>query len=378
MPRAPVLVAVLAALAVTAGAAPGRAAAVTIAWGGDTTLGSSHGFPPDRGRPQLAAVAPVLRAADLAIVNLEGTFAPGGASKCAGPDGGDCFAFQAPPGNAATLAWAGVDIVDTANNHAYDYGPAGWSGTRAALRRAGVRATGAPGEIAVMAAGGTKVAVVGFSTYAWSAPMRDPTGVRALVRRAARRAPIVVALLHAGAEGADRSHTPMGSEHAYGEDRGNVRAFARTAIAAGADLVLGSGPHVLRGMEIVGSRLVAYSLGNLTGWHNFGTGGLSALSAVVTVDVGPTGRLRTGRLTSLRLDRAGVPALDPSDAAAALVRARSDQDFGRRSPWAPRAVLLAPPLVTPPPPATAPPSAPATPPSAPATPPSAPAAAPPG
>ena len=79
----------------------------------------------------------------------------------------------------------------------------------------------------------------------------------------------MVVLMHAGAEGADRTHVPAGREEAYGEDRGDSPLFARTAIDAGADLVLGSGPHVLRGMQLYKGRLIAYSLGNLAGWHNF-------------------------------------------------------------------------------------------------------------
>ena len=46
--------------------------------------------------------------------------------------------------------------------------------------------------------------------------------------------------MHAGAEGANEIHTPYGSEYAYGEDRGNVRAFSHAMINAGADLVFGS------------------------------------------------------------------------------------------------------------------------------------------
>ena len=71
--------------------------------------------------------------------------------------------------------------------------------------------------------------------------------MRALIQRAAGQADIVVAFFHAGAEGADKTHVPRGPESAFGEYRGDSRRFARVAIDAGADLVLGSGPHVLRG-----------------------------------------------------------------------------------------------------------------------------------
>jgi poly-gamma-glutamate capsule biosynthesis protein CapA/YwtB (metallophosphatase superfamily) len=272
----------------------------------------------------------VLRRSDLAVVNYEGTFAPGGPSKC-GSGSPNCFAFQAPARNARTLRQAGVDAVNLANNHAYDYGALGYASTRRALRRAGVNATGAPGEIRYMRRNRTRLALVGFSTYRWSAPLNDGGAVRRLVRRAARRADIVIVLFHAGAEGADRTHVPHGHEHAFGEDRGHLRAFARIAIGAGGDVVLGSGPHVLRGLELYRRRLIAYSLGNLTGWRNFNTsGGLLSLSALVTVSLSPTGRFRRGEIDSLWLDRIGVPHRDPSARAARLIRRLSHSDFRGR------------------------------------------------
>jgi len=325
-------VAGLVATGLLAAAAP-PAAAVTITWGGDLTLGSSYGHPPDRGWPQLAPVARELRRADVAAVNYEGTFAPGGPSKCGGRSGGTCFAFQAPPQNARTLDRAGVDIVNLANNHAFDFGPAGYRSTRAALARAGVRATGAPGEVRVVRAGRVRVAFAGFSSYAWSAPISDLGRVRALVRSAARRADVVVALFHGGAEGADKTHVPYGREHAFGEDRGDLRRFGRAAIDAGADLVLGSGPHVLRGMERYRNRLIAYSLGNLSGWRNFGTGGIASVSALLTVELSRRGRLRAGRVTSLRLDGIGVPHRDPGGGAERLMRSLSRSDFGAAGVW---------------------------------------------
>ena len=75
----------------------------------------------------------------------------------------------------------------------------------------------------------------------------------------------MVVVFHGGAEGSGAQHVPRGREIAFGEDRGDLRAFARTAIGAGADAVLGAGPHVVRGGEVVSGRPVAYSVGNLVG-----------------------------------------------------------------------------------------------------------------
>ena len=99
---------------------------------------------------------------------------------------------------------------------------------------------------------------------------------------------------------------------------------------AGADLVLGSGPHVLRGIELYRQRLIAYSLGNLAGFHNFGLGGRTALSALLRVRVGPKARSRRERCARCGSSAPGWPAPDPSGAAARLVSTLSAEDFGRR------------------------------------------------
>jgi hypothetical protein len=300
---------------------------ITLVWGGDVTLGSHYGLPPASGRPLLERVASVLRRADLAAVNYEGTFGSGGTSKCGAGRKPDCFAFQAPARNARTLRRAGVDIVNGANNHAFDYGAAGWQMTRQALAGARVGATGAPDEIQVLRRRGNRVAFVGFSTYPWAADMADDAQVRALVARAAGQADIVVAFFHAGAEGASKTHVPRGPEHAFGEYRGDSRHFSHVAIDAGADLVLGSGPHVLRGLQLYRHRLVAYSLGNLAGFHNFGTAGRSGLSALLTVALSPDGRFYAARITSLALDGAAIPHRDPSRRAVRLMRSLTRADF---------------------------------------------------
>jgi hypothetical protein len=300
---------------------------IRIVWGGDLTLGSALGQPPRAGWPLLAPLASTLIAADVAAVNYEGTFGPGGASKCARPAAPNCFAFQAPARNARSLARAGIDVVNHANNHAFDYGPAGWHATRAALAAARVAATGAPGEITTLRHGGKAIAFIGFSTYPWTAPMSDDAAVRALVTTAAKHSDIVVAFFHAGAEGADRTHVPLGPERAFGEDRGDSRRFAHVAIDAGADLVLGSGPHVLRGIELYRHRLIAYSLGNLAGYHNFNTAGLSGLSALLSITVTPDGRFAGAHIHPLTLDAGGLPHPDPRGRATALIRQLTLADF---------------------------------------------------
>jgi hypothetical protein len=300
---------------------------VTIEWVGDMVLGSSYGLPPDGGKRSLADVTRMLQEADLTFGNLEETMSTTSGSKCLAGSS-NCYAFQAPPPYAMLLKRAGFDIVNQANNHAFDFGATGRVQTRAALAKAGVRSTGAPDQITVLTANGTRVAFVGFAPYPWAARLdRIPEAV-ALVRRAAKRADLVVVAIHAGAEGSAATHVPHGTEFFLGENRGNSRAFAHAVINAGADLVVGSGPHVLRGVEVYHGHLIAYSLGNFAGFKNFALGGTLSLSGILRVVLRPDGSWESARLIPVALHGAGLPALDPSDASVRLVAQLSREDFG--------------------------------------------------
>jgi poly-gamma-glutamate capsule biosynthesis protein CapA/YwtB (metallophosphatase superfamily) len=322
-----VLVAIVAAVTARPGAGKPVAGAVTIAWGGDTVLGSTYGLPPREGRSLLVHVAPLFRAADIGFVNLEEALSNGSAAKCAAGST-DCFAFGAPMSYASALPASGIKIVNLANNHAADYGTAGEASTLVALKQAHVAWTGKPGQIQILNANGVRVAFLGFAPYPWASRLdRIPQAV-ALVKRAAAKADVVVVAIHAGAEGSTASHVPQGTEYYLGENRGDSRAFTHAVIDAGADLVVGSGPHVVRGVQWYHDRLIAYSLGNLAGWHTFGLGGALSESAVLSITLSRDGRIERGSWTSLELEDSGIPELDSTHASLALVNRLSKSDFG--------------------------------------------------
>jgi hypothetical protein len=307
----------------TAHRATRAARTLTIGWVGDVTPGSQYGLPGGNGRALFASVRRALREPDLMVANLEGTLGIGGAAKCP-PGAENCFAFQAPPANARALSDAGIDLVNLANNHSFDYGPEGQRQTLMALTAGHVAFTGLQGDVRVLERRGVRVAFVGFSTYRWTPSMDDP---RPLIDQAKALADVVVVLFHAGAEGSDRTAVPLGRETAFGEDRGDTRAFAHAAIDAGADLVLGSGPHVVRGMETYKGRLIAYSLGNFAGAGNFASGGTLSISGLLTVRVDRRGRMRNGWWRGMTLDGSGAPRPD-AGASRALVAQLSARDFG--------------------------------------------------
>ena len=301
---------------------------LSIAAVGDTMLGSTPDLPPSPSA-YLAAMRADLQG-DVVFGNLEGTLTDATTSKCK-PKAKDCFAFRAPPEFASGLRAAGFTVMNNANNHSYDFGAAGQADTVRALRAAGIAQTGLPGEITVVRAGGMRVALLGFAPYSDTASLLDVPAAQALIARAGTMADIVVVAIHAGAEGTDAQHVTGAEESYVGEDRGNAEAFAHMAVDAGADLVLGSGPHVLRGMEIYRGRLIAYSLGNFAGYHNFGLDGVLADSAVLHVHLSAQGAFRSGRIASVRLVDAGMPEPDPAATGAQLIAELSRADFGARA-----------------------------------------------
>jgi hypothetical protein len=321
------LVATAVALPAPAGAQEDPPAPVSLNWVGDMAFSRGAGLPPNGGAGVFADVRKPLGAADLTTGNLEGVLSRSGGTKCRG----DCHEFLAPPGYARVFRRAGFGLLNVANNHSHDAGPAGLRATVAALKSAGVAHTGQRGQVTVKSVHGVRVAFLGFAPYAWASPLLDVGEARKEVRAASRRADVVVVFIHAGAEGAGATHTPHGTEHAFGENRGAPRRFAHAVVDSGADAVLGSGPHVLRGIECYKRSVVAYSLGNFAAWRTLSTSGVLGLTGVLNVKLSPDGHFAGGRLYPVRLASPGLPRRDGSRASVKLVRRLSKQDFGRRA-----------------------------------------------
>ncbi|MES2464097.1 MAG: CapA family protein, partial [Armatimonadota bacterium] len=137
------------------------------------------------------------------------------------------------------------------------------------------------------------------------------------------------------AEGASHQNVPRGTETFFGEARGNLRLFSHAVIDAGASLVLGHGPHVVRGMEMYKGCLIAYSLGNFATYGKFGLRGPTALSLILEVNLTPkgsnAGRFLGGTIYPVVQVGKGVPKLDEKRKAISVVRSLSQSDFGRNA-----------------------------------------------
>jgi hypothetical protein len=246
----------------------------------------------------------LFRRDDLTMVNLE----------CPATDVVDPepkpFTFRCDPRALASARRAGVDVVNQANNHAYDHGPTGLVDSLSAIHAAGLAPVGAgiDRSASLRAASfrihGWTVAVLGINQVL--DPMDQVAGpdkpgtaaghdfrlaLRA-VRDAATSSDLVVVMIHWGVELEAR---PRG----YQVDQ------AHRMIDAGADVILGSHPHRLQPMETYRDRPIFYSLGNFV-WSRV-TPALSA-TAVAEVVVAPDGTIR-GRLLPVEIVSDGHPVL---------------------------------------------------------------------
>jgi hypothetical protein len=326
--------------------------AVSLAFTGDINLGTTTlpgGIPPDSGRTLLTAAMPHLTG-DLVVGNLEGVFADTGVSeKCidraalarlrrAGrepdepPVRPNCYAFRTPEFLAVRLREAGFTHLNLANNHSGDLGAAGRASTLAALDANELVPYGLLGSIAIdtVRRGDSlsTVALVGFTTYPFAYNLLDIERSVAVVDSVRRLADVVVVTFHGGTEGAKAVRTGTGPEFLGNEPRGDLRRWARAVIDAGADAVVGHGPHVLRGIEFHRGRPIAYSLGNFATYRGFNHEGVRGLTGVLHLEFTGRGEYRSARFVPMTQPPRRGPVPDPGGAALALLRQLSLEDFG--------------------------------------------------
>lgn len=305
---------------------------ITIAAIGDTMMGSdlrlgAAGLPAGDGEGLFAETKAWLAGADIGFANLEGPLADGlPSAKCA-PDATACYAFRTPTRYVNALVSAGIDVGQLANNHAMDVGTAGLLSSMATLDRAGIAHAGAYGDVAFVERDGLRVAFVAAHSGSCCLNVNDLDEVARAVAWADAQADLVVFVFHGGAEGSGARHVPKGLEVAWGEHRGDVHALAHAAIDAGADLVVGSGPHVLRAMEVYRGRLVAYSLGNYCGYKQFATSGPTGRSVVLEATLAANGVLVSARVLPIAVGPDHVPRVDPQKLGIADLAELSAADF---------------------------------------------------
>lgn len=313
-----------------------QSATLTMAFVGDVLMGTN--FPnesyvtADRGRSLFVDSKDILQAADLTIANLEGTCYDGTEGEIRKQvNSKTCYIFRMPGDHAQNLVDAGIDIVNFANNHSFDFGMTGRKLTLAKMEEVGIKVSGIKGlaEGAVVERNGLKIAYVSFA--ASCSQVNDmnnlPEAVR-LVKKYRSMADVLVVGFHGGAEGEQYAHVPKKGETFLGENRGDVMKFAHACIDNGADIVVGHGPHVPRAMELYNGHLIAYSLGNFCGPYRLSTSGMKGHAPLLVAEVNAAdGSFVAGRIHSYVQVPGKGPRLDKSQAAFHDIRRLTAEDF---------------------------------------------------
>ncbi|MCT7983583.1 CapA family protein [Laspinema sp. A4] len=301
---------------------------ITIKAVGDIIPGVD--FPSNKLHPQpeklFQGVTPYLQGADLVFGNFESTLTdhPYSGKNVSRPN---VFAFRTPPSYTRLLKEAGFNILSVANNHSLDFTEQGFEDTIKNIEAAGMVATSRKGEIAYTTVNDIPIAFIGFSTYSYHNSILDLEAAKALVAEAQKKATLVVISFHGGAEGTGAIHVKNRTETFFSENRGNLVEFSREMIDAGADLVLGHGPHVPRALEVYQGKLIAYSLGNFMGYRSLSTVAELGYSLILEAKIDIEGNFIEGQIIPIHLDSQGIPSYDSQNRTVKLMQNLTQSDF---------------------------------------------------
>ena len=273
----------------------------------------------------------ILNDAGIIFGNLEGTFIRDDfePEKCSEKSRkrGTCYEFGIPENLAPALKQLGFNVLNQDNNHSEDYGQAGYKFTQEKLSELGIKFVPKRG-LAEFISGSKKIAVAAFGYSENSNNINDLQNTRLVISALKDTYDIVIVSFHGGGEGKDFLHVPDSTEIYLGEKRGNVIEFAHTAIDAGADMVIGHGPHVLRAMEIYKNKLIAYSLGNFLTYGNVNISGVNGTTVILQAVLDTTnGNFIRGKIIPVKQIGYGIPEYDDSGSGIKLMRDLTKEDF---------------------------------------------------
>lgn len=187
---------------------------------------------------------------DLIVANLEGPLTTNNsASVNSIPGSANNFIFTFDPSLAKTLFGQNIKLVNLGNNHILNFGQKGLESTKTYLKEAGVNYFGDPGS------GGQKSFVqefdgfkIGFVSYdQFNEPNASTT--KAEIGKLKLESDLIIVYAHWGNEYVKTANAPIVS-------------LAHSFIDAGADLIIGSHPHVIQNKEVYNGKIIYYSLGN--------------------------------------------------------------------------------------------------------------------
>lgn len=318
----------------TVAAVPKAKDTITISAVGDMMLGSAYPdkskLPPDSARESFTAAKDYFKGSDIVFGNLEGTLLDKGNPATYKKNLKIAYLFRMPTCYGHVFEDAGFNLVSVANNHITDFGENGYESTTSTLDKYGIHYAGLETCPAVIfEKDGIKYGFCSFAPNAHTLPLLLTNNAAKIIRELKSQCDIVIVSFHGGGEGAAYEHVPFKMESFMGAKRGNVYAFTHAAIDAGADIVLGNGPHVSRALEKYKGRLIAYSLGNFCTYKSVSVAGVCGLAPLLKVKLNKKGEFLSGNIISFKQNHQTGLVADSLNTAAKRIGMLTRKDFPR-------------------------------------------------
>lgn len=299
---------------------------------GDIMLGTNYPnnsyLPPCDGKDILAPIKEIISKGDVSFGNLEGVLLTGEGvvKKCSNPE--VCYAFKMPDHYANYLVDAGFNLLSLANNHIRDFGDIGTANTIKILNELGIPHAGLEEcPYTTFEKDGIRYGFAAFAPNIGTVKINDYVNAKKIISHLDTISDIVIISFHGGAEGSKAKHITRKTEMYLGENRGNPYEFARMAIDAGADVVLGHGPHVTRAIDIYKNRFIAYSLGNFATYGRFNLSGPNGIAPIIELNLSVDGSFVSGKIYSTKQLGRGGPAIDNQNAALKEIQVLTQTDI---------------------------------------------------
>ncbi|MBR7188481.1 MAG: CapA family protein [Clostridia bacterium] len=227
-------------------------------------------------------VRPIFEADDLTILNLEGPITDTGKGRHG------TYCFKGDPDYVQIMTSSSVELCNVANNHSLDFGKAGLVRTAELLEQSGIGCCGYT-KVFRTTVKGVRISALGFDKW-----QNDTAGIVQAIQGERPNCDLLIVNMHWGRE---RVYEPMAQQKEWGH----------AAINAGADLVIGTHPHVYGGVELYKGKYIAYSLGNFCFGGNRNPDDKRCLMFQQTFVVAPDGQVSDGGINVIPCLVTGLP-----------------------------------------------------------------------
>lgn len=305
---------------------------ITIAAVGDMMLGSAYPdaskLPPDSAKESFKAAKPYFKGADIVFGNLEGTLLDQGNPATYKKNLTVAYLFRMPTFYGRVFKDAGFNLLSVANNHITDFGDVGCASTTQTLETLGIHYAGLDScPTSIFERDGVKYGFCSFAPNAHTIPLLEIKRAAGIVYNLKQQCDIVIVSFHGGAEGALYEHVPFKMESYMGAKRGDVQKFAHAVVDAGADIVLGNGPHVSRAMELYKNRLIAYSLGNFCTYKSVSVAGVCGMAPLLKVKLNKQGEFIGGNIIAFNQNHQYGLTRDTLNRVVKRIKLLTEKDF---------------------------------------------------